>query len=301
VGGPTVVSFILWLLTRARRHGIRRLYFLAPDGHFLVRAVKSVASKLGVECEPRVIPDGRQAGEAAETGPEVMSYLRQEGLFTDSDWAVVDVGWSGRRIDAMSRALRAGGGEIPACFIFSRFANNGADFGVEAAPVHAYFSDHPLRRGHRGRFNELYLKLFCGADHGEGALVIDQAILSFVDWLWLDPHALDLEADMRPAVADTLHAFFGSPSATEARAWGAYPFQDGDSAGRGPTASPLGARDLLRALRHGQIRVPGDMDWHEGSLALTPPTTRALLKTGLAVRRRLASAGRHLKGKVSRG
>jgi FMN phosphatase YigB (HAD superfamily) len=299
VGGPTLVSYMLWLLTRARRLGIRRLYFLAPDGHFLVRVVEALVRKLGAECDARVIPGVMQPDEAAENRQEVLSYIHQEGLLADSDWAVVDAGWSGRRIDAMSRALRAGGGEIPARFVFARFANSGVDWGGESVPVHAYFSDHPLRRGHRGRFNEVYLKLFCGAVHGEGALVIDKAILSFVDWLWLDPHTLDLEADMRPAVADALHAFFESPSAAEARAWGAYPGQDGDSAeARAPTASPLGVRDLLRALRHGQIRPPGNLEWPEGSLALTPPVTRALLKTGLAARRRLTSAGRRLKGKV---
>jgi FMN phosphatase YigB (HAD superfamily) len=289
VGGPTVVSFMLWLLRRAQRLGIRRLYFPAPDGHLLVRVAESLARKLGVECEPMVIPGAKQWDEVTENTQEVLSYIHQEGLSAHSDWAVVDGGWSERRVDSMSRALRAGGGAIPARFVFARLAISGADWAGESVPVHAYFSDHPLRRGHRGRFNELYLQLLCGADHGERAPVIDKAILSFVDWLWLDPNALDLEADMRPAVADALHAFFASPSAAEARAWGA------------PIANPLAARDLLRALRHGQIRAPGHLDWLEGSLALTPPVTRALLKTGLAARRRLASAGRRLKGKVSRG
>jgi hypothetical protein len=71
---------------------------------------------------------------------------------------------------------------------------------------------------------------------------------------------------------------------------------------RAHAASPVGARDLFFArCATGNIRTPGKTEWREGSFALTPPVTRALLKTGLAVRRRLASAGKRLKGKVSRG
>lgn len=313
VGGPMIVSYVMWLLLRARQLGKRRLYFLAPDASILMRVAESLVPRLGLECEVRYLHGGREAWQT-ERQPEALAYFRQEGLFDDGDWGVVDVGWSGNRLGPMNRILGAGGREIPAAFSFARLVEPDPRSPAHAVPTHTYFSDHPLRRGHRGRLNEVYLNVFGGADHGAtvgyerdadlmvpilasdrdrdlrswGRLIIHETILSFVDGSWLDPGALDLEVDMRPAIADVLRMFFGSPSAAEARAWGTYPFDPGDDGVvSGSLAKPLSIRQLPGALRHGRITTRGN-EWREGSLAITPPVTRALLRSGLAIRNRLA-------------
>jgi hypothetical protein len=177
----------------------------------------------------------------------------------ERSWALVDLVGSGRRLGPFDRTVSAGVGDTPVAFVFARVGEE--DPGLRDTPVrtHSYFSDLPLRRGHLGHLDEWHLRLLCGADPGgrEGLPIIHDTLLSFVDALWLDADALELSADMRPAVAEVTRMFFESPSPAEARAWGAY---------------------------------PAEYEWREGAVAMRPPLTRAVFKSGLAVRRRLASA-----------
>jgi FMN phosphatase YigB (HAD superfamily) len=342
VGGPVLVSYVLWVLLRARDRGIRRLYFMARDGYLLMRVARSLIQALGLDCEARYLHGGIKAwdipttegvsganlfGEAAERRQDALSYFRQEGVFDGSAWALVDLGWSGRLPGAMDRILRADGGGVPAAFFFARFVDEESHAPGHAVPIHAYFSDHDNRRGHPGRLNELFVEMFCGADQGEvvgyrrhgdgmvpilasetnpalsrwGLPIIHETILSFVDRLWLDADGIGLAADMRPAVADVLRLFIASPSPAEARAWGMYPVEYGSSGAVGATiATPFTIRELPHAVRHGQIRPRSGTEWIEGGLAITPPMTRALLKSSLALRRRLFALGRKGKRALSR-
>jgi FMN phosphatase YigB (HAD superfamily) len=243
VVGPTLASFILWLLLRARASGVRRLCFAGPDDGILMRMAESLNVKLDLDLEVR----GLVGGELQPASADARS------------WALVDLFGSGQRLGALHRTRSAGAGTIPAAFVFARVGVKNPDITDTAVPTRSYFSDQPLRRGYLGRLDEWHLRLLCGADRGgsDGLPIIHEALLSFADALWLDPEVLELSADMRPAVAEVTRMFFESPSPAEARAWGTSPAQP---------------------------------QWREGALATKPPLTRALLRSGLAVRRRLASA-----------
>jgi FMN phosphatase YigB (HAD superfamily) len=332
VGGPVIASYVLWILLRARDLGIRRLHFLAPHGNILMRVANLLIRRLDLDCEIRYLHGDQRTwtpsvarDNFSEGGPEpdsdFLEYLRQEGLLQGSDWALVDVGWRGQQLDALSTLLRTAGNEVPAAFFFARREDMDGHAEADAAPIHAYFSDDSRRQGHRGRLDERYLEMFCGAHHGAvvgyrrdgarvvpvlssatdevrtewGLTMIHDSILAFVDRLWLDTEVLDLGVDMRPAVADVLRTFTGTPSAVEARAWGKYPLeQKGNRTTSATIATPLSIRHLPRALRHGRIRADTGPEWVEGGLAITPSLTRVLLKSILAARGRLVSVLRRL-------
>jgi FMN phosphatase YigB (HAD superfamily) len=230
VVGPTLVSFLLWVLLRARALGVRRLCFAKRDDGILMRLAQSLKVKLDLDLEVRE----RVGGKLLPRSTDARS------------WAVVDLFGSGPRLDALA-------------FVFARVGDQDSDLSAALVPTRSYFSDLPLRRGHLGHLDEWQLRLLSGAGRGESERlpIIHEALVSFTDALWLDPDALDLAADMRPALAEVTRMFFESPSPAEARAWGTYPAQP---------------------------------QWREGAVAMRPPLTRALLKSGLAVRRRLASA-----------
>ena len=251
---------------------------------------------------------------AAERRREALRYFRQEGLLTGSDWAIVDIGWTGRLLRSLDSILEEAGAKIPGAFFFARHRTGEAHSPQDEVPIHAYLSDHDQRRGHRARINELLVEMFCGADEGPSLLyrsdgncvvpvlasntnsdlvrwglpVVHATIESFAEHLWLDSESLDLSADMRPAAADVLNAFLRNPTTAEAHAWGAFPFQYGRSGNvSAPIANPLSFRHLAPLIRRGWVSTRPGTEWTEGSLAMTPLLTRRVLTAGIRMRKRL--------------
>jgi FMN phosphatase YigB (HAD superfamily) len=405
VGGPALASFVVWLLLRSSGMGVRRLYFMARDGHIMLEMARRLAPKLGVDIGLHYLHGGRKAwfnatildtepgdlfwandygakettvagflarldldpddiaAELAELGYDrdawdaplgaggadslwsipghprvrerllqdsaaqraaVLAYFADEGLLDDDEWAVVDVGWSGRVIGAMNRILETRGSRVPAAFFFARAVDREDHALRNSVPVHAWFSDYVERRGMCGRVKELYLELFCGASQGVtthyqlldgrsrpvhvtgnppldewGLAVVHETMTAFADQLWLGDGVL-ADADMRPAVADVLEALIRTPSPAEAEAWGAYPFEYGRTGVVvASIAESYAVRHAVKALRNGYITTRAGTQWPEASMALTPRGTRLLLRTCMAARqlagrlrrRLLASAG----------
>jgi FMN phosphatase YigB (HAD superfamily) len=247
--------------------------------------------------------------QSAARREDVLAYFADEGLLDDEDWAVVDVGWSGRVLGAMNRILQTGGSRVPAAFFFARAADHDGHALRSDVPVHAWFSDYAERRGMCGRVKELYLELFCGASEGVttgyarldgrhrpvhdrenppldawGLAIVHETLIAFADQLWLGD-AIAVDADMRPAVADVLDAFIRTPSAAEAAAWGAYPFEYGRTGVVvASIAEPYAVRHGLQALRNGYITTRSGTQWPEASMVLTPRPTRLLLRAFLGAR-----------------
>jgi FMN phosphatase YigB (HAD superfamily) len=390
VGGPAIASYVLWILLRAQAMRVRRLYFMARDGHIMLEMARRIAPALGLEIELKYLHGGRQAWfnatiletaptdlfwavdygardttlagflarldlapseieeELAELGfpretwdapqaaagveslwavprhppirerllqqsaarrAEVLGYFADEGLLQDDDWAVVDVGWSGRVLGAMNRILETRGGHVPAAFFFARAVDH-VDHALRSdVPVHAWFSDYVEGTGMCGRVKELYLELFCGASQGVttgfervggrhrpvherdnppldawGLAIVHDSMTAFADHLWLGDGVL-VDADMRPAVADVLEAFVRTPSESEAAAWGAYPFEYGRTGVvTASIAEPYTARHALQALRNGYITTRSGTQWTQASMARTPRATRFLLRACLGAR-----------------
>lgn len=67
VTAPTLVAYTLWVLNRAQRLGLQRLYFLSRDGQVLLGIASRLAKSLGLTCELRYLFASRQAWNLAAT------------------------------------------------------------------------------------------------------------------------------------------------------------------------------------------------------------------------------------------
>src|SRR5262249_37175237 len=58
---PVLISYVFWILQRARRGGVRRLYFLARDGQILIGIARRLMPMVYPECDVRYLYASRQA------------------------------------------------------------------------------------------------------------------------------------------------------------------------------------------------------------------------------------------------
>jgi FMN phosphatase YigB (HAD superfamily) len=61
VVAPALVGYVLWTLERARRLGLRRLYFVARDGQVLLDIARRLVGRMGIDCELRYLHGSRHA------------------------------------------------------------------------------------------------------------------------------------------------------------------------------------------------------------------------------------------------
>ncbi|HEY5813150.1 MAG TPA: hypothetical protein VIT23_10930 [Terrimicrobiaceae bacterium] len=61
VMAPTLVSYVIWVLRRARALSLRRLYFVSRDGQILLQIARRLAPQLGIECDLRYLYSSRQS------------------------------------------------------------------------------------------------------------------------------------------------------------------------------------------------------------------------------------------------
>jgi hypothetical protein len=245
-------------------------------------------------------------------------YLAQEGLFDGTPAAVVDIGWAGNLHAALAAAQAAEGVAPAHGYYFGFNAKRLAAFAEARSRFQYDFEAGPepeLKPGFHQELVEIYLEIFCAADHGtltgfraEGARVVPvladgaaarmrafglplfrRTLLAVCDAL--DPAALELAAleGMRGPIRDLLEAFWMRPTPEEARAWGAFPVEigEGDGGRALGLAEPYRPADLpgLLAGRTGMRKHK--YFCVEGGLALTPPPLRASLRTLRAARARL--------------
>ena len=60
VAGPVLWAFVTWVLLKAQRDGLRKVWFTARDGQVLLRMARRIAPKLGIELEMGYLYAGRQ-------------------------------------------------------------------------------------------------------------------------------------------------------------------------------------------------------------------------------------------------
>lgn len=186
---PFLLAYVSWLLDHAKRHGIRRLYFVARDAEIMLRVAEALQGEGGaIELRylygsrrawlaPSIVPGGNEwwrllvipgqassrrdisarmgldddaqdvlrerlscnanewsrslphdqalgfvaglmddgftralvSSSAAREREVALSYFRQEGLFDDTPWALVDAGWSLNTQAALKRILDTAG------------------------------------------------------------------------------------------------------------------------------------------------------------------------------------------------
>lgn len=60
VAGPVLWAFVTWVLRRAQREGLRRVWFTARDGQVMLSMARRIAPRLGIEIELGYLFGGRQ-------------------------------------------------------------------------------------------------------------------------------------------------------------------------------------------------------------------------------------------------
>ena len=67
VAAPLLVGYVLWILRRARRHGLQRLYFIARDGQVMAEIARRLIQRLGLTIEVCYLHASRDSVNLAAT------------------------------------------------------------------------------------------------------------------------------------------------------------------------------------------------------------------------------------------
>jgi len=260
---------------------------------------------------------GHQILDRAKTDRDrLFGYLRQEGLFEDVPWALVDLGWHASTQQGLQRLWTTpeiwpqasiASSRMPTGFYFGlRNHREGED--ASALDAEGYFLDE--RRGVGFVKNELpqlgaIMETLCAPAHGplealstgadgvEPVLrplvlttpqrrfldLVQTTVSVFIEGLFLDAAAVDLRANMRPAVHDLIHSFWNAPSEREARAWGRFPVDDRLGKPLSSTlARPFEWLDVWRIYRRGWMALPEGCMWFAGCFVQTSAPVRVGMK-----------------------
>jgi FMN phosphatase YigB (HAD superfamily) len=249
-----------------------------------------------------------------------ISYLRGEGLFDGTSWAMVDLGWHGRLQHSLGRLL---GGE-------SDFSAAGFYFGLLPRPaagqprdMKAFLFDYRRERTPELPLPEIIfiMESFCCAPHGtvEGYHLeegrwrpvlrqghaehlaqwgLNRVHLAFETYLAALPAELIRGTDwdaMRAPVAELLRQFTLHPGILEARSWGRFPYENDQGGGDvAPLAAPdrFSPKALLTCLSSGGMERPV-VEWRGGARRQTPRWISECYKFACAA----GQAQRRLRGK----
>ncbi|KAB0669563.1 hypothetical protein F6V30_12215 [Oryzomonas sagensis] len=82
--GPILIGFMLWVLERASKMGIQRLYFLSRDGEVMLDVAKFLADCLGIKIELRYLYVSRSSTFSAllkeELTPRNIEWLKEDNV-----------------------------------------------------------------------------------------------------------------------------------------------------------------------------------------------------------------------------
>ena len=231
----------------------------------------------------------------------VRGYAVQEKM-TSIKTGIVDAGWTGRMIGALTSITHG----LPQPTVFFWAHEPRATGWTDPDRLHSYMYDTGTGHGIDLRVPDTpyIIETFCMSDHGiladytrdnAGRIVsitetadnpnvlawgfdlYRSTIRAFCDALTADDLQEAMTANLRPAIATVLSAFWMTPTYAEAVVWGDYPY-DSDPLAQAtrPLASPFD-EDELAPLLQGAPLKRRDRAWLQGSLALsgTPGSTAA--------------------------
>ena len=259
---------------------------------------------------------------AVERRDLLLRYLDQEGVTGPGRVGLVDVGWTGRAARSLEDVLIDGDRPLPAAHLFVGLAGTspermGADLHARS---HGWLLDEARGRGARSGDEDpvMLVESFAMGTEGhtlgyavDGDRVVPRLAApenpSALRWgladyrralgrgldALLDGPVLDSSVDLRPLAWRQLLGFWRSPSAAEARAWGAQPYsEDFGNARLHPLATPVTARRMLTRLGIGRAEWREPTFWLAGTIAVSPQPWRSLL--------RAADRGQRLAGRLPR-
>ena len=264
----------------------------------------------------------------------LLRYLKQERLLERTDWALVDLGWRGTLQKALGVTLANSGTGPPRGFYFGIITNPflgivNASLEASCGPMEAYLFDERSRRGMDTGGPEAahMVEVFCTGTEGAvvgyderaeqvvpvlatpinqpalkaGLLVVRQTISRFSEELALLSGGVSLDADVRPATAAILKAFWQTPSPAAAAAWATFPFElNLAQAESTRMATRFSWRDVADVFRTGVLGRNVWRPWVAGSFAITPAAVRLALRVSTPAGRALRRVLRPLKHVVGR-
>ena len=247
-------------------------------------------------------------------------YLEQEGLFDPAPWAIVDLGWHGRLQQSLEKLLAAKRPTTTFGLYFGLYSDSPALAKLQTAS----YLDWDLRSPPESKDIPslvFLMESFCTAPHGStvgyqqqadgnvipkcrergfeplekwGISTVHATVEAFAKRLSeLRLDAKILEWDAKPALLQSLGAFSKNPAAAEARAWGAFPYEDeqaGSVRERLTKGYELTWENLRIALTFGDERLlPASWNvlWHGGQthmLSMNNVLLRMALRLGSAKR-----------------
>ncbi len=243
----------------------------------------------------------------------LLSYLAQEGWVDDIPFGVVDVGWRASLAGILPIILSGSALRSPDRFYFFGL---GDDARRNAGPVNAdrlqaWFYDDSSRHGYLPYManTSSLLEMFCAGDHGAvtGFRQTAESIVPVLrsptspmqDWglaamrhttslftedlvtsLQSDLGPVDLDVDLRRAVAKVLRLFWQSPSDKEVQAWGSFPVEvTFNNTIVKPIAEKVGAGQLWHAVRTRRLSFRSNHSWPHGTAQTSSWPARLLLTT----------------------
>jgi FMN phosphatase YigB (HAD superfamily) len=270
-----------------------------------------IASARAAFKEPEV--ESHLLAEAAKQRDLIRRYFLQEQL-DQPGAALVDVGWSGSMPRLLGALLSRWNWPVPETFFFGLRGCSELRSGLRP---HAFLFDADLGLGKRHphvKYATL-VENFCVGDHGpllgylerEGRIEPDlkspaneaplrwglpayrETLAAFWSELQLPEGSLCFAPALRASVEELLEAFYLSPTAEEAAAWGRFPAEtDPTGAYAMPWAEPYCWGDVGHSLARGHIPAENSTRWLPGSLAITPLPVRLALRAAGKLRRAAA-------------
>lgn len=162
VYAPVLTAFVEWVLEKARREGKKRLYFLSRDGYLMYLVARRLAKERNSDIDIRYLKISRLA--VCRADDHAIAYFRQEGLFDEVPYALVDSGWIGSLQLGLQRLLSYAA-EKPVRLQGYYFGLYERPKGTAAKQYrHFYFGEKNIRR--KLRFSNCLLEAVCSSPAG---------------------------------------------------------------------------------------------------------------------------------------
>jgi predicted HAD superfamily hydrolase len=241
--------------------------------------------------------------KAAQQHQVLVNYLSQEKLLDTTPKGIVDLGWFGSSYDSLQPILKSKNATLDVGLFFG--LRSRSNTGQHSAKK-GYFFDEGSQTGFTSSLPGLGivpLEMFCAADHGTVVSFVDNNGLAFPlfrekdnqkinDWgltimrdtvydftenLLLDENFVNPYADVREASAQVLSTFWLTPLASEAIAWGDFPWERGHSEKTDSLAEPYYWKDVIKSFLTAKL-VSHKGIWMEGAIARSSPPIRKTIQ-----------------------
>jgi predicted HAD superfamily hydrolase len=241
--------------------------------------------------------------KAAQQHQVLISYLNQEKLLDATPKGIVDLGWFGSSYDSLQPILKSKNATLDVGLFFGLRSRSNAE---QNSAKKGYFFDEGSQTGFASGLPGLGivpLEMFCAADHGTvvsfvdnnglafplfrekdnqkindwGLTIVRDTVYNFTENLLLDENFVNPYADVREASAQVLSTFWLTPTASEAIAWGDFPWERGHSEKTDSLAEPYYWKDVIKSFLTAKL-VSHKGIWMEAAIARSSPAIRRAIQ-----------------------